>query len=90
MMRSMNTYTKLMFLGPVGALAMSVASTAEAATPKYYNSDAGFQADVVKSVTDPYSDPKYVFIQNNAVMSAVLGETDYVTCLLYTSPSPRD
>ena len=79
MMRSMNTYTKLMFLGPVGALAMSVASTAEAATPKYYNSDAGFQADVVKSVTDPYSDPKYVFIQNNAVMSAVLGETDYVT-----------
>lgn len=70
-------HTRLLLLAPAGALALTVAAPAEAATPTYYDSEAAFLADITKSVTDPYSNPGYGFIQNNAVMSAVLGETDY-------------
>ncbi|MEX1362135.1 MAG: hypothetical protein AB1Z98_03370 [Nannocystaceae bacterium] len=58
-------------------VAALVPSHAQAAAPIYYNSLASFQADVTATVTDDYSNPGYVFIQNNAAMSAVLGETDY-------------
>ncbi|MCX4239670.1 MYXO-CTERM sorting domain-containing protein [Paraliomyxa miuraensis] len=64
---------------PIGALVLLAADTAEAAAPTYYNSLPAFQADIVSSVTDDYSNPGYVFIQNNAVMSGVLGETDYMS-----------
>jgi uncharacterized protein (TIGR03382 family) len=60
-----------------GALAWALPATAEAATPTYYNNQMTFQQGLVQSVTDPYSNAGYVFIQTNAVMSAVLGETDY-------------
>ncbi len=56
-----------------------LAREAEAATPTYYNSLASFTNDIQSSVTDDYSNPGYVFIQNNAAMNAVLGETDYET-----------
>jgi MYXO-CTERM domain-containing protein len=64
---------------PLGAVIMTTASEAEAATPTYYNSLPAFQADITTTVTDDYQNPAYVFIQSNAVMSAVLGQTDYFT-----------
>jgi MYXO-CTERM domain-containing protein len=54
-------------------------ASAEAATPTYYADLPSFQADITSTVTDDYSNPGYVFIQNNAVMSAVIGETDYMS-----------
>ena len=72
-------YSPLMLLAPVGAIVMFAGGTAEAATPKFYADQAAFQADINNTVTDDYSNPGYVFIQNNAAMSAVLGETDYMT-----------
>ena len=61
-----------------GALVLGVTAAAQAATPTYYNNQATFLGTVSPSVTDDYSNGGYVFIQNNAVMSAVLGETDYL------------
>jgi len=60
------------------ALAVVVAAPAQAA-PTFYNSRATFLSQLGASVTDDYSNPAYAFNQNNAVMSAVLGETDYFT-----------
>jgi hypothetical protein len=78
--RTTTTITSsLALLLPVGAITMAVAGSAQAATPTYYNSLVGFQADVTSTVTDNYQNPAYVFIQSDAVMSAVLGETDYMT-----------
>ncbi len=71
--------TTLALLVPVGALVALAAGRAEAATPTYYDSLAAFQADVTSTVTDDYQNPAYGFNQSNAVMSAVLGETDYTT-----------
>src|SRR5690606_13616431 len=51
-------------------------SDARAATVTYNNS-ASFTAELGFSVTDDYENPSYVFIQSDAVMSAVLGETEY-------------
>lgn len=59
-----------------GGLAWALPGSAEAATPTYYNNQVTFQAGLTQSVTDTYANG-YMFIQNNAVMSAVLGETDY-------------
>jgi hypothetical protein len=44
-----------------------------------HSSRAAFEDRLGASVTDDYSNPGYVFWQNNANMSAVLGETDYVS-----------
>ena len=62
---------------PLGALIVATAGEAAAATPTYYDNLPALQADMTASVTDDYSNPGYVFLQNNAAMSAVLGETDY-------------
>src|SRR5688500_17216263 len=37
------------------------------------------QTDVTFTVTDDYSNPGYVFSQDDVTMSAILGETDYMT-----------
>ncbi len=58
---------------------MTVGGDANAATPTYYPDLVSFQSDITNTVTDDYSDPGYVFNQNNAAMSAVLGETDYMS-----------
>jgi hypothetical protein len=71
--------TTLALLSTIGAAVALTAGRAEAATPTYYNNLAAFQVDVTNTVTDTYSNPAYVFIQNNAVMSAVIGETDYTS-----------
>jgi MYXO-CTERM domain-containing protein len=71
--------TTLLLCLPIGAVVVSAAGGAQAATPTYYNSLPAFQADITSTVTDDYQNPAYVFNQNNAVMSAVLGETDYMT-----------
>ena len=75
----MNRCSALILLGSVGAAVLTVSSTAQAATPTFYNNQAAFTAAIPNSVTDPYSNPGYVFVQNNVAMSAVLGETDYFT-----------
>lgn len=69
----------LLLMAITGVLVIGTASRAEAATPTFYANQAAFQADIVNTVTDDYSNPGYVANQNNAVMSAVLGETDYMT-----------
>jgi MYXO-CTERM domain-containing protein len=71
--------TPLVLVLPIAAVAALAPSPATAATPTYYNNLAAFQSDVTFTVTDDYQNPAYVFIQSNAVMSAVLGQTDYVT-----------
>ncbi len=77
-----NSNTKLrssLFATPIVAVALTASSQAEAANPTYYVDLASFQVDVTSTVTDPYSNPAYVFNQSDAQMSAVLGETDYMT-----------
>jgi MYXO-CTERM domain-containing protein len=64
---------------PLGALIVGAAGEAAAATPTYYDNLPALQAVMTASVTDDYSNPGYGFIQNNATMSAVRGETDYQT-----------
>lgn len=67
-------------LAPVAAMLVMLATgRAEAANPTYYDNLAEFQVDVTFTVTDDYSNPGYQFIQSNAVMNAVIGETDYMT-----------
>ncbi|MCX4247596.1 MYXO-CTERM sorting domain-containing protein [Paraliomyxa miuraensis] len=73
------TTTRLLTVPVVGALVMTAAGSARAATPTYYNNLAAFEADIIVSVTDDYQNPAYVFNQSDAVMSAVIGETDYMT-----------
>jgi hypothetical protein len=69
-----------LFATVVGIASVALWSAdAEAATPTYYNDLVTFQGDITSSVTDDYSNPAYVFIQDNATMSGVLGETDYMT-----------
>jgi hypothetical protein len=60
----------------LAAAALALATQAQAAETLFGNR-AGFEATLATSVTDTYSNPGYVFIQSNAAMSAVLGETDY-------------
>jgi hypothetical protein len=53
-------------------------SPAEAATTiSIYAERTSFEASLGASVFDDYSNPGYTFIQSNAAMSGVLGETDY-------------
>jgi hypothetical protein len=54
-------------------------SGGEAATPTFFNNSGTFTAPLVSSVTDDYSNSGYAFISTNAVMSAVVGETDYTS-----------
>ena len=77
--RAITVLTAPLLVVPVGATVMLASSSADAATPTYYNSQAAFQADVTYTVTDDYSNGGYMFIQNNATMDAVVGETDYFT-----------
>ncbi|MEX1365598.1 MAG: MYXO-CTERM sorting domain-containing protein [Nannocystaceae bacterium] len=74
-----NTSINLAILAAVPVAALLASSTAEAATPTYYADLMTFQSQITSSVTDDYSNPGYVFIQDNAVMSGVLGETDYMS-----------
>ncbi len=55
----------------------SYGSTAMAGTPTIHSDFALFDAELNVSVTDDYTNPSYEFSQSDAVMSAVLGETDY-------------
>lgn len=65
------------FLRWVTFLTAGLLSISANAAPSYYSSSASFQSQLGTSVTDDYSNAGYIFIQNNATMSAVLGETDY-------------
>lgn len=69
--------TRYSFAGVLLATAIAV-SPVEAATI-LYNSKVDFTAALGASVTDDYSNPGYQLIQSDAAMSAVLGETDYVS-----------
>ncbi len=64
-------------LVPIGAIASLAAGSAYAATPTFYDDQTAFQTDITYSVTDDYSNPAYMFIQSDAAMSDVLGQTDY-------------
>lgn len=55
----------------------SLATGSLQAAPVYYSNSAVFQGQLGASVTDNYSNPGYSFLNSNAAMSAVLGETDY-------------
>lgn len=61
-----------------GAMFAVIAPAAQAATVTYGNR-ASFTAALNTSVTDDYANPGYQFIQSDAAMSAVLGETDYMS-----------
>jgi MYXO-CTERM domain-containing protein len=80
MARGTTSLPSPLLLSPaLAAIVVFAAGPAEAATPTYYNSLAAFQLDITSTVTDDYQNPAYVFNQSNAVMSAVFGETDYMT-----------
>ena len=49
------------------------------ATPAYYDDRATYVAELNSSFTDDYEDAAYVFIQADAAMSGVKGETEYQT-----------
>lgn len=59
----------------VALLALSVSSSTFAST--IYTDSTSFNAVLSSTVVDDYQNPAYVFIQDNATMSAVLGETKY-------------
>ncbi|MCH9687183.1 MAG: hypothetical protein K0V04_37455 [Deltaproteobacteria bacterium] len=79
MARRNTTFATLSFLVPIAAVALCAANDARAATPTYYNDAVTFGTDINLTVTDDYSNPGYVFIQDNALMSGVLGEVDYMS-----------
>lgn len=56
---------------------LAIMGAAAVAAPTYYGARPAFTSQLNASVTDDYSNPSYVFIQSDAVMSAVLGETKY-------------
>ncbi len=59
---------------------LASALSASAAVPTYYTDRFLFEAATTPGfVIEDYADPAYVFIQSDAIMSAVLGETDYET-----------
>jgi len=65
-------------LTAVAALvAVSIGGVAEAANPEFFSDRATFVARLSDQITDNYANPGYQFLQNNAAMSAVLGETTY-------------
>jgi MYXO-CTERM domain-containing protein len=72
-----STAPSLLF--PLAAIAWLASGSAYAATPTFYDDEGTYTTDITYSVTDDYSHPAYMFIQSDAVMSAVLGETDYHT-----------
>jgi MYXO-CTERM domain-containing protein len=77
--RATTFITAPVLAAPLCAFVMGSAGRAEAATPTYYNNQGTFTSDIMENVTDDYSNPGYVFIQNNVQMNAVIGETDYET-----------
>ena len=60
-------------------LTSTLFAASASAAPVFYGTRAAFLTQVGASVTDDYSNSGYAFIQTNAAMSAVLGETDYLT-----------
>lgn len=72
----MTTTAKLAAIAFAGALTLS--APALAATTIYTNAGT-FSAALGTSFTDTYSDPGYSFIQSDAAMTAVVGETRYET-----------
>lgn len=79
MTRETTSVTTLVRLATIAALLVLPAGRAEGATPTYYDNLPAFELHVTDTVTDDYSNPAYVLVQTNAVMSAVLGETDYTS-----------
>lgn len=70
-------WISLALASAAGLLVLGTSGRAEAANPIYYNNLADYQADVTNYLVDDYSDPGYVFLQDNVTMSGVVGETDY-------------
>jgi MYXO-CTERM domain-containing protein len=66
-------------VGASAVLAALEAGEAAAATPTYYADLGTFTADIPDTFTDDYAHPNYAFVQSDAVMSGVVGETDYHT-----------
>jgi len=59
---------------------LAIPFTASAAAPTYYTDRATFEGLTTPGfIVEDYSDPAYIFIQSDAIMSGVLGETDYMT-----------
>lgn len=79
MVRRIPVLITVLLMTLAGALVVGVPGQSKAATPTFYADQLVFQSDIVNTVTDDYSNPNYVFNQSNAVMSAVLGETDYMS-----------
>lgn len=75
----LGSFVSVLSVGSTGVLAALVGGDARAATPTYYGDLATFTSEIPESITDDYGHPGYVFQQNDMVMSAVLGETDYRT-----------
>jgi len=61
----------------IAAIAGCLTLAAGAVSAATFTERTAFEATLATSVTDDYSNPAYQFIQSDAVMSAVLGETDY-------------
>lgn len=64
-------------LASLTVLVSALAASTAFAAPVLYGNRAAFQSQLASSVTDDYSNPAYQFINSNANMSAVLGETNY-------------
>lgn len=60
------------------ALVLMLAAPAFASST-YYDDRATFEAELDRMIIDDYEDPGYVFIQSNAIMTGVKGETEYHT-----------
>jgi PEP-CTERM motif len=61
------------------AVAATLVSSPAQAQFSTYTDRASYQAQLGTMVIDDYSNPNYQFIQSNAAMSAVLGETRYTS-----------
>ena len=61
----------------VAIAASFLLATQAQAAEMLFSDRAAFEGTLTASVTDDYSNPGYVFRQDNAAMSAVLGETRY-------------
>jgi hypothetical protein len=68
---------KIASLIGAGLIAVTAIAMPAGATTTTYSDFGSFSAQLSSYLTDDYSDPNYDFINSNAAMTAVLGETRY-------------
>lgn len=72
-----NAKLKILLINAFSIASLCITGSADASM--IYSDRTSFEAALSSSITDDYSNSGYAFLQDNATLSAVIGETDYRT-----------